>query len=53
MSEFVSQHYQKYDNFGNLPWFIGEYGANGQTEDTIISDLTLHGRSSQPGKWHL
>ncbi|CAE7372868.1 unnamed protein product [Symbiodinium natans] len=40
VSEFVSQHYQKYDNFGNLPWFIGEYGANGQTEDTIISDLT-------------
>ena len=22
-----------------LPWFIGEYGANGQTEATIVSDL--------------
>ncbi|CAE7679015.1 unnamed protein product [Symbiodinium microadriaticum] len=40
VSEFVSQHYEKYDNFGNLPWFIGEYGANGQDEDVIISDLT-------------
>ena len=23
----------------DLPWFIGEYGANGQTEAVIVSDL--------------
>lgn len=34
--EFVSQHYAQ---FKPLPWFIGEYGANGQTEEVIKSDL--------------
>ncbi|CAJ1459611.1 unnamed protein product [Effrenium voratum] len=37
--DFVTQHYAKYE-FAGLPWFIGEYGANGQPEDKIISDLT-------------
>ncbi|CAK9087112.1 unnamed protein product [Durusdinium trenchii] len=39
VSDFVTNHYKLYDNFGGLPWFIGEYGANGQAESLIISDL--------------
>ena len=26
-----------------FPWFIGEYGANGQTRELIVSDLQLLG----------
>mmetsp|Transcript_101142 Transcript_101142/g.179552 ORF Transcript_101142/g.179552 Transcript_101142/m.179552 type:complete len:417 (-) Transcript_101142:25-1275(-) len=34
--EFVSQHYAQFEP---TPWFIGEYGANGQPEATIKADL--------------
>lgn len=37
--DFVTNHYQLYDGFGGFPWFIGEYGANGQTRELIVSDL--------------
>lgn len=30
---------EKYKQFGSTPWFIGEYGANGQTNHTIQEDL--------------
>mmetsp|Transcript_57831 Transcript_57831/g.108364 ORF Transcript_57831/g.108364 Transcript_57831/m.108364 type:complete len:491 (-) Transcript_57831:384-1856(-) len=46
VSDFVSQHYRKY-GFGDLPWFIGEYGANGQPEDVIISDLKSMDRQAE------
>lgn len=29
----------KYEQFAPIPWFIGEYGANGQTAASIQSDL--------------
>eukprot|EP00438_Fugacium_kawagutii_P036555 Skav231235 [mRNA] locus=scaffold813:299058:305087:+ [translate_table: standard] len=37
--DFVTDHYKKYDGFGGFPWFIGEYGANGQAKELIVSDL--------------
>lgn len=30
---------QNYDQFLPIPWFIGEYGGNGQDEDLIRADL--------------
>jgi len=30
---------QDYDQFLPIPWFIGEYGGNGQEEDVIRADL--------------
>merc|ERR1739844_673318 len=30
---------QNYDQFLPVPWFIGEYGGNGQDEDMIRSDF--------------
>eukprot|EP00490_Sorites_sp_Unknown_P022574 CAMPEP_0114677806 /NCGR_PEP_ID=MMETSP0191-20121206/50974_1 /TAXON_ID=126664 /ORGANISM="Sorites sp." /LENGTH=365 /DNA_ID=CAMNT_0001950913 /DNA_START=32 /DNA_END=1129 /DNA_ORIENTATION=+ len=37
--DFVTRHYELYDGFGGFSWFIGEYGANGQTKELIVSDL--------------
>lgn len=37
VKEVISSKYA--DRFGPVPWFIGEYGANGQTAFTIRSDL--------------
>jgi len=51
--DFVTNHYQLNDNFGGLPWFIGEYGANGQTEATIVSDLESMDEKAKTDKYFL
>lgn len=45
--EFVSQHYAQFEP---TPWFIGEYGANGQPEATIKADLlSMQSTASEGG----
>lgn len=44
--EFVSQHYKQFEP---IPWFIGEYGANGQSDDIIKSDLSSMDQSAREG----
>merc|ERR1719221_1030400 len=40
---------QNYDQFLPTPWFIGEYGANGQPESVIRGDLEAMQREAEEG----
>merc|ERR1719215_409612 len=46
VDEMVSGHY---DQFKPIPWFIGEYGANGQTNEVIQQDLKAMDMQAQSG----
>merc|ERR1719401_535560 len=51
VNEMVSKVYD--EHFAPVPWFIGEYGANGLPTDVITSDLASMEEAAQAGRHFL